>query len=150
MDETHDRSARVIPSQALDPRTAFTMPGVCPVCRDELAVVRLGCGTCQTVVEGRFRASRFARLSSDQISFLEAFLRSRGNIRKVEREMGISYPTVRSRLDAILSALDLVVGPDEDEAAFQERRKEIMDMLEAGSLTPAEAAGMLRRSSKAE
>ncbi|MBM3469726.1 MAG: DUF2089 domain-containing protein [Armatimonadetes bacterium] len=126
------------------------MPGACPVCGDALAVVRLECSTCQTAVEGRYRASRFAGLSADQIAFLEVFLRSRGNIRKVEREMGISYPTVRSRLDAVLSTLGLAVGIEEDEAAFQQRRREIMDMLEAGDLTPAEATRMLRQSSKTE
>ncbi|MDI6771508.1 MAG: DUF2089 domain-containing protein [bacterium] len=150
MDETHTRSGRATPPPAVDPRTAFIMPGACPVCGDELAVVRLECNTCHTAVEGRYRASRFAGLSSDQIAFLEVFLRSRGNIRKVEREMGISYPTVRSRLDAVLGALGLAAGLEEDEAAFQQRRREIMDMLEAGNLTPAEAARMLRQSSKTE
>jgi hypothetical protein len=96
-------------------------------------------------VTGRYRASRFSRLTPDQLGFLEAFLRSRGNIRKMERELGISYPTVRSRLNALLAALGFAVGPEEDEEAIQRRRKEILDRLEAGTLAPEEAARLLRQ-----
>ncbi len=129
------------------PQAAYGMPGTCPVCGDELAVVRLECGTCKTAVEGRYSASRFARLSPDQHAFLEAFLRSRGNIRKVERELGISYPTVRSRLDSLLAALGLGGAEEEDREALRRRRREILDQLEAGSLAPHEAALILRRMS---
>ncbi len=124
---------------------AYAMPGVCPVCGSELAVVRLECGHCGTAVVGRYRASRFARLTPDQLAFLEAFLRSRGNIRKVERELGISYPTVRSRLNALLIALGFAVGPEEDDETVPRRRKEILDQLEAGTLAPGEAARLLRQ-----
>jgi hypothetical protein len=121
------------------------MPGACPVCGDELSVVRLECGHCGTAVVGRYRASRFARLSAEQVAFLEAFLRSRGNIRKVERELGISYPTVRSRLNALLTALEIAAAPDEDDEAVQRRRKEILDQLETGTLRPEDAARLLRQ-----
>ncbi len=131
-------------------RCILAVPGACPACGGELCVVRLECATCSTAVEGRFRGSRFARLSPDQAAFLEAFLRSRGNIRRVERELGISYPTVRSRLDAVLGALGLSAGPEEDSGAVLQRRREIMDMLEAGTLTPAEAARMLRQPGRPE
>ncbi len=124
---------------------AYAMPGACPVCGNELAVVRLECGHCGTAVVGRYRASRFARLTPDQLAFLEAFLRSRGNIRKVERELGISYPTVRSRLNALLAALGFAVGPEEDDETVQRRRRDILDQLESGSLAPGEAARRLRQ-----
>lgn len=126
----------------------YTMPGACPVCGDELAVVRLVCGTCGTAVEGRYRASKFARLTPDQLTFLEAFLRSRGNIRKVERELRISYPTVRSRLNALLGALGIATGPEEEDETLQRRRTEILDQLESGRLTPEDAARMLRQFSR--
>jgi hypothetical protein len=124
------------------------MPAACPVCGNELAVVRLECGNCGTAVVGRYRASRFARLTPDQLGFLEAFLRSRGNIRKVERELGISYPTVRSRLNALLAALGIPGAPEEDDEALGRRRKEILDQLESGKLTPADAARLLRQISR--
>jgi hypothetical protein len=130
--------------QAEEPAT-YAMPGACPVCGGGLAVTRLECGHCGTAVTGRYRASRFSRLTPDQLGFLEAFLRSRGNIRKMERELGISYPTVRSRLNALLAALGFAVGPEEDEEAIQRRRKEILDRLEAGTLAPEEAARLLRQ-----
>lgn len=123
----------------------YTMPGACPVCAEELEVVRLQCGNCGTVVEGRFSPSRFARLSAEQVAFLEVFLRSRGNIREVERELGISYPTVRARLDAVLNTLGLAPAADEDTEKLQRRRKEILDRLDAGSIAPDEAARLLRQ-----
>jgi hypothetical protein len=88
----------------------------CPVCSGELAVTRLRCGTCGTTIEGEFGVGRYARLSRDQVVVLESFLRSRGNLRDMERELGISYPTVRARVEALVRALGF--GPrDEAEAA---------------------------------
>jgi hypothetical protein len=126
----------------------YAMPGGCPVCGSELAVVRLECGHCGTAVVGRYRASRFARLTPEQLEFLEVFLRARGNIRRVERELGISYPTVRSRLSALLAALGISLGPEDEEQATHRRRREILDQLESGALRPDEAARLLRQSSR--
>jgi hypothetical protein len=88
----------------------------CPVCSNELSVTRLRCGECGTVIEGDFGVGRFARLSREQTVVLESFLRSRGNLRDMERELGISYPTVRVRVEALIRALGF--GPrDEGDAA---------------------------------
>ena len=129
-------------------RPAHAMPGTCPACGDGLSIVRLECATCGTAVVGRFHASAFARLTSDQMAFLEAFLRSRGNIRKVEREMGMSYPTVRSRLNGLLVALGIAVEPEEDDESAPRRRREILDQLESGALSPDEAARRLRQTGR--
>jgi hypothetical protein len=87
----------------------------CPVCSGELAVTRLHCRSCGTTLEGEFSVGRFGRLTKEQLVLLESFLRSRGNLRDMERELGISYPTVRSRVEALVRALDF--GPrDGDEA----------------------------------
>ncbi len=88
----------------------------CPVCAGELAVTRLRCGGCGTTIEGEFGVGRFARLTRDQVTLLESFLRSRGNLRDMERELGISYPTVRARVEALVRALGF--GP-RDEADSQ-------------------------------
>lgn len=85
----------------------------CPVCADELAVTRLHCDTCGTTLEGQFSVGRFGRLSRDQLALLESFLRSRGNLREMERELGISYPTVRGRVEALVRALGF--GPRDGE-----------------------------------
>jgi hypothetical protein len=84
----------------------------CPICSGELAVTRLHCRSCGTTLEGDFNVGRFARLSREQFALLESFLRSRGNLKEMERELGVSYPTVRARVDALLRALGL--GEDDD------------------------------------
>jgi hypothetical protein len=87
----------------------------CPVCSSELAVTRLHCRSCGTTLEGDFSVGRFGRLNREQVALLESFLRSRGNLRDMERELGISYPTVRGRVEALIRALGF--GPrDGDEA----------------------------------
>jgi hypothetical protein len=84
----------------------------CPVCASELAVTRLRCGECGTTIEGEFTVGRFGRLSREQLQVLESFLRSRGNLRDMERELGISYPTVRARVEALVRALGF--GPRDE------------------------------------
>lgn len=88
----------------------------CPVCSGELAVTRLHCRTCGTTLEGDFSVGRFGRLSREQLAILESFLRSRGNLRDMERELGLSYPTVRSRVEALVRALGFGPRADADEA----------------------------------
>ena len=84
---------------------AHDVIATCPVCSNELAITRLHCGSCGTTLEGDFSVGRFGRLNRDQLALLESFLRSRGNLREMERELGISYPTVRSRVEALVRAL---------------------------------------------
>jgi hypothetical protein len=84
----------------------------CPVCAGELAVTRLRCGACGTTLEGEFGVGRYARLTREQTTVLESFLRSRGNLRDMERELGISYPTVRARVEALVRALGF--GPRDE------------------------------------
>src|SRR6187402_3363008 len=84
----------------------------CPVCSNELAVTRLHCRSCGTTLEGEFSVGRFGRLSREQLALLESFLRSRGNLREMERELGISYPTVRARVEALVRALGF--GPRDE------------------------------------
>jgi hypothetical protein len=99
----------------------------CPICGGELAVTRLHCRSCATTLEGDFNVGRFARLSREQFALLESFLRSKGNLKEMERELGISYPTVRARVDALLRALGLA-----DDAAVED---------EPGEPAPGDAAG---------
>ncbi len=89
---------------------AHDVISTCPVCQGELMISRLHCRSCGTALEGEFGVGRFGRLSREQLSLLESFLRSRGNLKEMERELGISYPTVRSRVDALVRALGLADG----------------------------------------
>ena len=88
----------------------------CPVCSNELTVTRLNCRSCGTTLEGEFNVGRFGRLTREQLLLLESFLRSRGNLRDMERELSISYPTVRSRVEALVRALGFGPRADSDEA----------------------------------
>jgi hypothetical protein len=94
---------------------AHDVISTCPVCSSELAVTRLHCGSCGTTLEGDFSVGRFGRLNRDQLALLESFLRSRGNLREMERELGISYPTVRSRVEALVRALGFGERADADD-----------------------------------
>ena len=87
----------------------------CPVCTSELTITRLHCRSCGTALEGEFGVGRFGRLDREQMSLLESFLRSRGNLKEMERELGISYPTVRGRVDSLVRALGLSDGAPTDE-----------------------------------
>ena len=124
----------------------------CPVCASELAVTRLHCQSCGTTLEGDFSVGRFGRLNRDQLTLLESFLRSRGNLRDMERELGISYPTVRSRVEALVRALGFGPRSDADEAdepapdpAIPPRtRAEILEALARHELSAEDAATAIR------
>jgi hypothetical protein len=118
-------------------------PGKCPVCSSDLEVVRLQCTSCGTAVEGHFELSKFNRLDPEQLGFLELFLKARGNIKEVERELGLSYPTVRARLDSLLITLGYAVEPDR-KADINKRRREILDELDSGKINAEDALRKLR------
>ena len=119
----------------------------CPVCSSELAVTRLHCRSCGTTLEGDFSVGRFGRLNREQLALLESFLRSRGNLREMERELGISYPTVRSRVEALVRSLGFGPRSDEDAAPAGEpgqTREDILERLARREITAEEAAQAIR------
>jgi hypothetical protein len=124
----------------------------CPVCAGELAVTRLHCRSCGTTLEGDFSVGRFGRLSRDQLTLLESFLRSRGNLRDMERELGISYPTVRSRVEALVRALGFGPRADADEVddptvvgdAPAKSREEVLEALARHEMSAEDAAAAIR------
>jgi hypothetical protein len=134
---------------------AHDVISTCPVCAGELAVTRLRCGSCGTTLEGEFSVGRFARLSREQTVLLESFLRSRGNLRDIERELGISYPTVRARVEALVRALGLGARSDEDPAAVADdatdatadrptTRESILERLARREISAEDAAQAIR------
>ncbi len=124
----------------------------CPVCESRLQVTRLHCNTCGTTIEGEFNVGRFARLDRGQMALLESFLRSRGNLRELERELGLSYPTVRGRVETLLRTLGLGDGPASPaEAAAPAApqidpavRRAVLERLAKHELTAEQAAAALR------
>lgn len=115
------------------------MIGKCPVCGEPMQVTRLACNSCGSALEGHFDVCRFCQLSPEQQQFVEVFLTSRGNIREMERILGISYPTVRSRLDAIIEALGYSVDREREEAGEVQKRRSVLEALEKGELSVQEA-----------
>jgi hypothetical protein len=114
----------------------------CPVCDAPLAVIELQCRACGTTLRGEFAppGCAYCSLPDEQMRFLELFLRCRGNLRDVERSLGLSYPTVRARLDALLSALGYTAVPEPEPGV---QRHEILEALRDGRLTAAEAIALL-------
>lgn len=110
------------------------------MCEEKLKITRLSCAECGTEISGNFEISRFGRLREEHMKFLKVFLSSRGNLKEVEKQIGISYPTIRNRLDELLAALGLEGGGKE----APQSRQEVLDALERGELTAAEAAELLR------
>jgi hypothetical protein len=82
-------------------------PKSCPVCGEALAVTRLHCPSCATEVSGEFAPCEFCALSAEQRDLLRVFLSSRGNLKEIERHLGVSYPTARARVAELLEVLDL-------------------------------------------
>lgn len=126
-----------------------------------MQVVRLHCRRCGTGVDGRFDLCKFCALSAEQQQFVETFLLARGNLREMERELGVSYPTVRGRLEAILQSLGHPIQPSRPaddsagmpaagaaaaEAAKAERRA-VLDALGAGEISAEEAVRRLQKRS---
>ncbi len=123
----------------------------CPVCASELAVTRLHCRSCGTTLEGDFSVGRFGRLNRDQLALLESVLRSRGYLREMERELGISYPTVRARVEALVGALGFGARADSDEPddptsepAEAHTREEILQALARHEMSADDAAAAIR------
>src|SRR5829696_10593027 len=88
----------------------------CPVCGDELRIVRLDCQACGSALEGSFTLGRFQRLTREQWQFVELFMLCRGKIKDVEERLGVSYPTVVARLNEVVRAKGYEVDQRESEA----------------------------------
>ena len=114
----------------------------CPACGGGLTVSKLSCGRCETEISGRFSTSVFDRLSSESLAFVELFVRLRGNIKEMERELDVPYSTVRSRLDDVIGELGF---ENERKAATgsagidESQRTDVLGRLDRGEID-AEAA----------
>ena len=113
----------------------------CPVCASPLSISRLTCTRCDTAIESVLPIPPFFRLPEDLQHFVMTFLRCRGSIREVERELGISYPTVCKRLDLVNALLGN--SPAAEQGAPVDPNK-ILSQLESGEITAREAAQLLK------
>ncbi len=117
----------------------FPMPTSCPVTGESLEVTRLENPNSGIIIEGRFIPNEFALLSAEHLELLRLFMRTRGNLKDVERHLGVSYPTVRLRMEGLFKALGY-----EDQPEVKTERSEILEMLEKGEINPAEAKSRLQ------
>lgn len=117
--------------------------GQCPICNNTLHVTRLNCRNCDTSIEGHFALGRLYQLSPEQLSFVETFIRCEGKINRVEQEIGLSYPAVRSRLTEVIEALGFEVGEPEPEVS-EDTRRVVLSELSDGKLSAEEALEILR------
>ncbi len=114
----------------------------CPSCGSELQITRLDCTACETVVLGRYAPCPFCKLSPESTRLLMTFVKSRGNIREMERELDISYWTIRRMIDDLIEELGLEAKPAGD-TETELRMREILDQVNRGELDADEAADLL-------
>ncbi|MEX2162371.1 MAG: DUF2089 domain-containing protein [Anaerolineales bacterium] len=120
------------------------IPNACPVCGGELVVTGLSCRECETRLEGRFTSGMFSQLSEEQLAFVELFVRNEGKITRMEADMGLSYPTIRNRLQEVIRALGYEPGEDEFAGLSDDERKRILDDLDAGRINYEEALRLIQ------
>ncbi|MCS6844804.1 MAG: DUF2089 domain-containing protein [Caldilineales bacterium] len=116
----------------------------CPTCHGPLTITEVQCDACGTLVRSRYAPCPFCGLTEDQQTFLLLFLRSRGNLKEVEKTLGVSYPTVRAKLEELVDALPGLPQPQSAPAAASDPRRAVLERLQAGQITAAQALELLR------
>lgn len=122
----------------------YSAPRSCPICGDEMIITGLYCPGCDAKLEGHFGFGGLGGLSPAQLAFVETFVACEGKITRVQKALGISYPTVRSRLEEVITAMGYEVGGEEDEIDDESLRRQVLDDLAAGRITPQEAVRLLQ------
>lgn len=120
----------------------------CPACGGPVIITECRCASCQLQLRGEFELGQFSHLSDDQLTFIRVFLSARGNLTEVERVLGISYPTIRNKLDEINSALNLTAAKKPEDLREPplrgEERRIILQKVAEGQLSTAEALQKLQ------
>src|SRR5687768_15692126 len=111
---------------------------LCPYCQQSMAVSRMTCRHCDVAVEAVFPNPRLANLPTEHQRFIEIFLLAGGNLKQIAEQAGVSYPTVRSRLDKVIESLRHEI------ARTQEVRGTILDGVGAGKPPADEAARIIK------
>ena len=128
-------------STMLPPMPDHRPPRECPVCSSSLVVTGCGCPECGTGISGAFRMCTYCGLTDDEFEMLRVFLVSRGNMRELEKHLGVSYPTTRQRFADLLTKLGF---EDPGAAARKADRDKVLADLAAGRLSVDEAEDLLR------
>ena len=128
------------------------LPSKCPICGGNITVTRIHCDECDVTIEGQFSpgSGPFAGLSPDQQQFLLTFVKCEGKLNRMEDELNLSYPTLRSRLQEVVRTLGFEPGKDEPAAPAgpaprisDDDRRRILDDLDNGRISSEQAMKML-------
>lgn len=117
----------------------------CPACGGSLIITQQTCVDCHTSIVGQFQPTIFSRLVTEDLAFVEAFVRNKGNVKEMERELGLSYWTIRNRLNDIIATLGFEARPDAPPADAKAERQAILTRLDAGEISVDEAAQLLKQ-----
>jgi hypothetical protein len=115
----------------------------CPVCQSDLVITKLHCRSCETTIDGTFYSGPFASLTSEQLEFIELFVRVEGKLNRMEKELKMSYPTIRNRLHEVIRTLGFEPGDEDDSGLSEDQRQTILERLNKGDITAEEAMGLL-------
>lgn len=116
----------------------------CPACGGPLVITEIQCANCHLKMQGEFKPGLFSSLSEDQLTFVRAFLRVRGNLSEMEKVLGVSYPTIRNKLDEINQTLERAENTALPVASSSSPRTEILNRLAAGEIDTAQALEQLK------
>ena len=125
----------------------YPVMSVCPVCQHDLEVTKLSCSHCGTELQGNFTLSKFNYLDTEKLYFIEIFVKNRGNIKAIEKELGYSYPTIKKMLDDVIHELGYsneTVEPEE-ETKPDMSKIEILDLVDKGEISVEEATKLLEK-----
>ncbi len=123
-----------------DKKEQLSLPSGCPLCNGAIEVTQIRCTECRSEIKGSFKAEGMSILPSEYQKFITVFIRHRGNIKAVEKELGISYPTINKMLDSINAMLDATAANREKPLT----RKEILDSIERGEMSVKDATFILK------
>jgi len=123
---------------------------ICPVCKHDLHVTRLECDHCHTAIEGSFTLSKFNYLETEKLYFIEVFIKNRGSIKAIEKELNVSYPTVKKMLDEVIVglgySLDSYNGDaSEDKDQGPALNAGLLDKIEKGEMTVEDAIAIINK-----
>jgi len=110
----------------------------CPYCGDAMVVSRMTCHHCNVAVESAFPTPRLASLPVEHQRFIEIFVLASGSLKEMAQQTGVSYPTVRSRLDKVIDALRQEIG------RTQKVRGTVLDAVSEGKLSAEVAASIIK------
>src|SRR5205085_6844581 len=110
----------------------------CPSCGGALEITEVRCTHCETEVRARYSPCPFCALSDEQSTFLRMFVTSRGNLSEMEKRLGVSYPTVRAKLDEVIDRLSAPEAPGQPAEPSGEARRAVLQAVARGEIDPAE------------